>query len=246
MVMFGHFLGIILDHLDKDPTVTELQVVELEWRYFAVLRHGSRPARQLSKALATYPEFFVQLLCLLYAPSSESGVKEPEPEDRTLTENLASQAYHVLHEWNWLPGADENGVIDPTELNKWLKEVRKLCQERGRDEAGDRQIGDILSAAPGKGAAAWPPEPVRDAIEQCRSRPLERGFQLGVFNRHGVTVRAPLAGGDQEREWAAYFRDHARRFEMSWDRTANLLDQIAEMYEADARHHDEWTEQREG
>ena len=245
VVMFSHFLGIILDHLDRDPVVPEVQVVELEWRYFALLRHGTRPPRRLSKSLATSPEFFVQLLCLLYGPSPESGVQEPEPEDRVGAEGLASHAFHVLHEWSWVPGADESGTIDRDAFNAWLKTARKLCQGKGREEAGDRQIGDIFAAAPGKGTAAWPPEPVRDAIEQCRSRPLERGFELGVFNRQGVTVRLPLAGGDQERDWANYFRDQARRFEVSWDRTAQLLDRVADMYEAYARHQDEWTEQRE-
>ena len=246
VVMFSHFLGIILDHLDKDPVVREMQVVELEWRYFSLLRHGTRPPRNLSKALATYPEFFVQLICLLYGPSPESGVEEPEPEDRSVAEGLASQAFHVLHEWKWVPGADESGVIDRDALDLWLKEARRLCREKGREEAGDRQIGDIFVAAPGKGTAAWPPEPIRDAVEQCRSRPLERGFEMGVVNRHGVTVRAPLAGGDQEREWATYFRDQARRFEISWDRTASLLDRVAENFEDDARRQDVWTEQREG
>jgi hypothetical protein len=126
-----------------------------------------------------------------------------------------------------------------------LKEARRLCREKGRAEVGDRQLGDIFSAAPGKGTAAWPPEAIREAIEHCRSRPLERGFELGVFNRQGVTVRAPLDGGDQERGWADYFRAQARRFEISWDRTGALLDRLADMYEADARHQDEWTEQRE-
>ena len=245
VVTFSHFLGIILDRLDQDPTVPEIQVVDLEWRYFALLRHGTRPARRLSKALATYPEFFVQLLSLLYGPSAESGVEEPEPEDRTVAESLASQAFHVLHEWSWLPGADEHGAIDRDALDAWLKAARRLCREKGRAEIGDRQIGDIFSAAPGKGTAAWPPEAIREAIEHCRSRPLERGFELGVFNRQGVTVRAPLDGGDQERGWADYFRAQARRFEISWDRTGALLDRLADMYEADARHQDEWTEQRE-
>ena len=172
-------------------------------------------------------------------------MQEPEPEDRGVAEGLASHAFHVLHEWSWVPGADESGAIDRDALNAWLKTARKLCREKGREEDGDRQIGDIFAAAPGKGTAAWPPEALRDAIEQCRSRPLERGFELGVFNRHGVTVRSPLAGGDQERDWADYFRDQARRFEISWDRTAQLLDRVADMYEANARHQDEWTEQRE-
>ena len=245
VVMFSHFLGLILDHLERDPSVDEIQLVELEWQYFALLRHGTRPPRRLSKALATYPEFFVQLLCLMWRPSPESGVEEPEPEDRQLAEALASRAYQVLHQWDHIPGADDNGVIDAVGLDAWVKGARDLCRTRGREEAGDRQIGDILSAAPGKGTAAWPPKPIREVFERYRSAPLERGFELGVYNRHGVTVRAPLDGGGQERDWAEYFRAQARAFAVDWERASDLMDRLAESYAADAKRQDEWTEQRQ-
>lgn len=83
VVMFSHFLGIILDHLD--PVVPDVRVVELEWPYFALLRHSTRLPQRPSKALATYPEFFVQLLCLLYGhrqkallgPPALAGVEKP-------------------------------------------------------------------------------------------------------------------------------------------------------------------------
>src|ERR1700731_1816040 len=52
------------------------------------------------------------------------------------------------------------------------------------------------SSIPGE---AWPPEPVRDIIEMCQSRDLEKGFQIGLYNRRGVTVRLPTDGGQQER-----------------------------------------------
>jgi transcriptional regulator with XRE-family HTH domain len=245
VVMFSYFLGIILDHLENDPSVSEFQLVELEWQYFALLRHGTRPPRRLSKALATYPEFFVQLLCLMWRPSPESGVEEPEPENQQNAEALASRAYQVLHQWDHIPGADDNGAIDAEALDTWMKAARDLCRSRGREEAGDRQIGDILSAAAGKGIAAWPPKPIREALERYRSAPLERGFELGVYNRHGVTVRAPLDGGGQERDWAEYFRAQARAFAVDWERTSDLMDRLAEHYEADAKRQDEWTEQRQ-
>jgi transcriptional regulator with XRE-family HTH domain len=245
VVMFSHFLGIILDHLDKDPAVNEVQIVELEWQYFALLRHGTRPPRRLSKALATYPEFFVQLLCLLWRPSPESGVVEPEPEDAQQAEALASRAYQVLHQWDHVPGAGDDGIIDPAALDAWVKSARDLCRARGREEAGDRQIGDIFAAAPGKGTAAWPPKPIREIFERYRSASIERGFEVGVYNRHGVTVRALLAGGDQERDWADYFRSQAQAFAVNWVRTSDLMDRLADSYEADAKRQDEWTEQRQ-
>ena len=245
VVMFSHFLVIILDHLDQNPVVPELQVVELEWRYFALLRHGTRPPRRLSKALATYPEFFVQLVCLLYGPSPESGVQEPEPEDRVGAESLASHAFHVLHEWSWVPGADRAAPSTETP------------SMRGSRRPGSSvRKGGVRKPATVRSAISSPPRRGR-GLRRGRRRLFGMRLSNVVAARSSADlswgssidrespVRLPLAGGDQERDWADYFRDQARRFEVSWDRTAQLLDRVADMYEAYARHQDEWTEQRE-
>jgi hypothetical protein len=53
----------------------------------------------LHRDLARDPEFFVQLLKLIFLPAEGSGVVEPEIADMEKARNLSSQAYDVLHDW---------------------------------------------------------------------------------------------------------------------------------------------------
>jgi hypothetical protein len=78
-----------------------------------------------------------------------------------------------------------------------------------------------------------------------RSRALETGLELGVYNRRGVTVRLPFDGGDQERSVAERYRRDADTLRFDWTRTAGCLDRIAETYERDARREDQGAEQRD-
>jgi hypothetical protein len=91
-------------------------------------------------------------------------------------------------------------------LEAWVKETRRLCADAGRAEIGDHRFGQILSTAPRSVGDAWPHEPVREIILTCRSRDLERGFEIGVYYRRGVTVRLPTDGGEKERILAPQYR----------------------------------------
>ena len=176
--MLQHWVGIILDYLEADPEVTEQEVAGLEWIYFQVLRNSQRPPRTLHRALARDPEFFAYLLKLIYLPAADSGIVEPEVEDEEKAQNLASQAFQVLHDWALVPGASDQGVIDPVALEDWVKRPRKLLRPRGTRQIGDIKIGEILSAAIREPDQPWPPRPVREIIELARSRALKaQGFE---------------------------------------------------------------------
>lgn len=236
--MFSYYLGLILDYLEKDDTVPEKDLVQLEWIYFQALRYSQRPPRTLNKALAQNPEFFAQLICYVYLPDPSSDVKEAAPADFEKAKNIATQAWNVLHDWSRVPGADDAGRIDGSALEAWVKTARKLLSDAGRGEIGDQKIGDILAASAREGDQPWPPEAVREIIETIRSRHLEEGIVLGVINRRGVTVRSPLDGGEQERDLAGNYRHDANELRFDWNRTAAVLDRIAEHYERDASRED--------
>ena len=243
--MLSHWVGILLNYLEADGAVGEQDIVSLEWMYFQALRYSQRPARNLHRALARDPEFFVYLLKLIFLPAEDSGVIEPEPEDLDGARLLASQAYDVLHDWAHVPGADDQGIIDAVALESWVKRARKLLVEAGRGEIGDSKIGEILSAALRGPDEPWPPLPVRDTIEMTRSRPLERGFEVGLYNRRGVTVRMPHDGGVQERALAELYRRDSVALRFDWPRTSACLDRIAATYTVDAGREDLSAEQRD-
>lgn len=243
--MFSYYVGIILDYLETDTSVNERDIVGLEWVYFQPLRYSQRSTRTLHRALARDPEFFVYLIKLIYFSEEDSGVVEPELTNFEKARDLAGQAYDVMHEWAHVPGTDDQGHIDQEALELWVKQARKLLAEAGRPAIGDSKIGEILSAAKRELDHPWPPEQVREVIEFVRSRSMEKGFEIGVYNRRGVTVRMPHDGGAQERALAEQYRRDATALRFDWPRTAACLERIAETYELDAGREDVTVEQRD-
>jgi len=242
-MMLPYHVECAFRRLDADGSVSEDELVGLEWTYFNALQHSARPARTLHKALSTKPGFFVELLSAVFGSKNDVPLDDPAALERARA--IASQAFHVLEEWKRVPGSDDKGAIDGAALEAWVKEARRLCVEAGRAEDGDSRIGQILSAAPRIPGEAWPPEPVRDVIELCRSRYLEQGFKIGLYNRRGVTVRLPTDGGEQERALAAQYHADALACALTWPRTQAVLERIAEGYEHDATHEDQGAEQRD-
>lgn len=241
-VMFTYYVGKAFNRLDADDAVDEDEILKLEWIYFHALQHSERPARTLHKALARKPAFFVELLHAVF------GKMELEPDDvggRERARTIASQAYHVLEDWSLMPGTRDDGSIDGAEMEEWVKTARKLCAGADLADIGDSRIGQILSAPPLVAGEVWPPEPIREVIELCRSRDLEDGLLIGVSNRRGVTVRLPTDGGEQERDLAARYRADALACALTWPRTRAVLERIAESYDAHAKWEDEHAEQRD-
>ena len=243
--MFNWAVEQMIRALDARPDVARPTLVSLEWAYFQALRFSSWPSPNLQKALSTDPAFFVQILCVVYAPAPDSGVVEAEPKDADAAAALASQAWQLLREWKHVPGADDAGHIDGQALFEWVRGARAGCMATGRQEVGDQKIGDILAASKAAEDGVWPLAPVRDVIEDAKSVELETGVLLGVINRRGVTVRMPDEGGGLERALAARFRKDAKATALDWPRTAALLERIAQHFEDDARREDEAAERRQ-
>lgn len=241
-VMFPYYVGKAFERLDADDAIGDDEIFQLEWTYFHALEHSERPPRLLHKALTTQPRFFVEMLKTIF------GKFDAEPDDVAAREQaraVASQAFHLLEQWSVIPGTRDDGTIDGEALEAWVKEARRMCAEAELADIGDSRIGQALSAAPRAAGEAWPPEPVRDVIELCRSKDLEDGFIIGLSNRRGVTVRLPTDGGEQERELAELYRADALASALTWPRSRAVLERIAEGYDAHAKWEDEHAEQRD-
>ncbi len=220
-------------------------MAHLEWVFLPLFRFTDRPPLTLHKALATSPKFFVDVLCTLYRPTEDSSVAEPPPDDPERAQAIASQAYDLLNSWRHLPGMADNGVLDVAALEAWVKEVRILCAKVGRGEIGDHHIGQVLATAPPAADGVWPAIPVRDVIEITRSRGLERGIIIGVYNSRGATSRGITDGGIQERELAQRYHAFARETALEWPRTSAVLERMAKDYEEEGRRHDDDAERNQ-
>jgi transcriptional regulator with XRE-family HTH domain len=242
--MFSYYLTLTLRRLDSDPTVSESQIAALEWSYFEVLRYSDRPVRALLKGLSREPLLFVKLLASVFPPPPRDQ-NAPLPEPTEKERRIATNAYNVLKTFRLVPGTGDDGEIDAKKLSDWIETTRSLCAELGIAEIGDQKIGEALSGAPRLPDQAWPPEAVCEVIESCGSEAMDSGFEIGIFNSRGVTVRAPFDGGAQERVLVERFRADAKAAAAFWPRMKNILERLANAYEADARRMDQSAEQKD-
>ncbi len=141
---------------------------------------------------------------------------------------VADQSYTLLNQWSTIPGAGEDGTIDPVALDAWVNEARAQATASKRIRVVDDRIGTMLSAAKPEPNGDWPPKPIRDLIERVRSKDLELGITVGARNRRGATSRGPLDGREQERDLQVQYESLAKQFRVSAPRTASILRQIGD------------------
>jgi len=235
--LFG-WLQQTIEFKNDEPT---RRLGQLEWEFLSLLDgHGALPAT-LIRLLSENPERFAELIALIFRSSDEQEADTKSTEEQ---QSKAGHGYRLLMNWkrDWkrVPGTRLDGSVEEERLLGWLESARSLCRKSGHLEVADWQIGEMLATwpKPEDEDTMWPCEAICDAIEETDSDDLDRGFQIGVLNSRGVTMRSPLDGGDLERKEAAKYRRWAELCDSDWPRTAASLRSVAESYEFDAQRED--------
>ncbi|GJG88830.1 hypothetical protein tb265_40110 [Gemmatimonadetes bacterium T265] len=236
----GYELRTLFDALDRAVARGELdetEVARLELLYLPALSNERTPT-VLHRQLARDPALFVEVVCLAYR---EEGLPARDLSDgEALSARLA---YELLQGWRALPG-DPANADGGDALGRWVRDARERLTQSNRRPIGDVLIGQVLSGSPGGADGAWPPESVRNLIDDLRSEDLERGLWTGTFNQRGVVTKHPLAGGALEREIVARYEADAASIAARWPRTAAMLRAFAARYRDDARREDDEAELR--
>jgi hypothetical protein len=217
------------------------RVVRLEWFFLPALGY-SPDATTLHQELADDPSFFVEMVKLRFHPANRSDDEETSPSENQ--RRMAENAFRLMSSWSRCPGVDAQGDLDGDRMRAWVRRARELLADSDRVEIGDQEIGQALAAAPTDPDGIWPALPVRELFEDLQNANIERGFEVRVRNRRGVTSRDPLSGGDQERKLASDYEAKAEELQSRWPRTAAIMRSLAAAYEADARRWDDQAERR--
>jgi len=213
------------------------RLAQLEWEFLPLLDGFGASSATLVRCLSEDPEFFAQLIALVFRSKDE---QESETKSTEEQQERSRRGYRLLMNWDRIPGTQSDGSIDEEQLLRWLETARSLCRESGHLEVADSQIGEMLATwpQPEDDDTMWPCEEICDAIEETDSDDLNHGFQIGILNSRGVVTRSPLDGGDLERKEAAKYRRWAKLCEIDWPRTAASLRSAAESYEFQAQRED--------
>ncbi len=237
--MASYHITKLLDAVCSSDEINEDDKVRLEWTFFNVLECNKQQS-VIHGRLARDPDFFLQILCMVYKNASE-----PPSEYSDIDMDRFTTAQSVLASWQIIPGANSDGSYDVNILRIWVQKSRQLATGVGRLDSCDLVIGRLFSHAKESADSVWPRPEICTIIEEIASKPLEDGMSCQEIANRGVTTKDVGEGGLQEVEQANRYRNYVSALGSRWPRTSTMVEKIACMYEKDAKHEDLRAELRE-
>jgi hypothetical protein len=221
----------LIKALQKDPETNQDHLFQVEWAYLSLLdRHQGAEPKLLETRLATQPEFFCEVIRLIYRSKNEPKQDEEPDEQRKA---VASNAWRLLHEWKRPPGLNEDGTFSTENFEKWLKSVKEICITSGHLEVAMIKVGEVLLYCPPDPQGLWIVQSVASALNGRDAEDMRSGFRTEVFNSRGVHWVDPT--GKPERDLAAQWREKADAVENSgFARFAATLRELADSYDCEA------------
>lgn len=221
----------LIKELQNDSATDPNDLFNVEWAYLTLLdRYRDAEPKFLERRLATQPEFFCEVIRLVYRSKNEDKQgEEPDEQKKAISTN----AWRLLHEWKRPPGLQEDGTFSAKDFEAWLEYVKTSCAESGHLEVAMITVGGVLLHCPADPKGLWIAQPVAKALNAIDVEKMRSGFRTEVFNSRGVHWVDPT--GKPELELAAQWREKADAVENAgFARFAAILKDLAESYAHEA------------
>lgn len=221
----------LIKFLQAEPSVNQDDLFRVEWAYLPLLdRHRGAAPQLLESRLANDPEFFCEVIRLIYRSKKED---QPSREPTEESKAIATNAWRLLHEWKTPPGTQKDGTFSEERFTEWLQRVKEVCTESGHLEVALINIGEVLIHTPPDPAGLWIRRAVAASLNDRESDDMRAGFRTGIYNARGVHWVDPT--GKPEKELAEQFRRKAEQVENAgFQRVAVTLRGLADEYDHEA------------
>ncbi|MFQ5716594.1 MAG: hypothetical protein ACE5GQ_05780 [Nitrospinales bacterium] len=224
----------IIKALQDDPTTNPDDLFNIEWAYLPLLdgHHGGSP-KLLEQRLASDPNFFCEVIRLIYRSKKATGTTTEPTEQQRKT---ATKAYRFLDDWKTPPGTQPDGSFSEEHFKKWIDAVQKACSESGHLEVALSHIGSVLIHCPADPDGLWINRVVAEVlnVNSENSERLRNSFSMGIHNLRGAHWVDPT--GKPEKELAEKYGKQAGEVENAgYQRFANTLRNLAESYEREVK-----------
>lgn len=228
-----HEIVELIKSLQENPKTKPDDLFNVEWAYLRLLnRQGDAYPKFLERQLAERPEFFCEVIRLVFRSKNAPKSNEEPSEDQ---KNIATNAYSLLSEWQTVPGTTVEGVFDGARFDAWLEAVKRECAETGHLEVAMTMVGHVLFYAPPDPSGLWVHKSIADALNAKDAGDIRDGYRTEVYNSRGVHWVDPT--GKPEKELAEKYRERAEAVEsVGYHRFATTLRQLADSYEREAEH----------
>jgi len=230
--MDGYHIVELIKFLQAEPSVNKDDLFRVEWAYLPLLdRHVGAAPQLLESRLANDPEFFCEVIRLIYRSKKED---QPSGEPTEDSKAVATNAWRLLHEWRTPPGTQEDGTFSEQRFTEWLERVKEICAESGHLEVALIKIGEVLIHTPPDPNGLWINRIVAAALNDRAADDMRAGYRTETYNSRGVHWVDPT--GKPEQELAEQFRRKAEDVENAgFLRFAVILRELAEEYEREAQ-----------
>lgn len=229
--MDTHHVVSLIQFLQSDSSVPEDDLFKVEWAYLPLLDSlGQGKPKLLEHKLATEPEFFCEIIRLIYRSRNEDA---PPVEHSEEAKAIATNAWRLLHDWSTPPGTQPDGLFSARHFAEWLERTKAICTESGHLNVALIHVGEVLIHAPPDPSGLWIDSAVASALNDRVDDRLRRGFSTALHNSRGVHWVDPT--GKPEKELAEEYRHKAENVENAgFQRFAATLREVAAGYERDA------------
>ena len=229
--MDGYHIVELIKFLQAEPSVNQDDLFRVEWAYLPLLdRHRGAAPRLLENRLANDPEFFCEVIQLIYRSKKED---QPSREPTEESKAIATNAWRLLHEWKTPPGTQQDGTFSEERFTEWLQRVKEVCMESGHLEVALISIGEVLIHAPPDTDGLWIRHAVAASLNDREADHMRDGYRTGAFNSRGVHSVDPT--GKPERVLAEQFRSKAEDVENAgFQRFAVTLRDLTDGYDCEA------------
>lgn len=221
----------LIKWLQNNPNVDTNVLSQIEWLYLSWLdHHFDQAPKTLESKLANEPEFFCEVIRIVF----KSEKREDNPEELTEErKQLVTHVYELLFRWRIPPGTMSDGSFDGNKLNKWLAEVKRLCEESGHLGIALDQVGKVFAHSVSDPSGLWIHKAIAEILSEKDADEMRSAFNVEKFNMrevHGFTA------GEAEREIASTWRKKAEEVEKEgYVRFADSLRKFAASYDRDAQ-----------
>jgi hypothetical protein len=222
----------IIKTLQNDLNTNPDDLFQIEWAYLPLLdRHQDASPKLLEHRLATDPNFFCEVIRLIYRSKyEENSDKEPTEQQKA----IAANAYRLLREWRTPPGIQPDGTFSRDHFNKWLASIKEACSASGHLDVALSHVGNVLIHCPPDPDGLWIHHAATAVLNAKDSEKIRNGFRMGIFNSRGVHRVDPT--GKPEKELAAKYRQQANEVENhGYQRFAATIRDLADSYDREAK-----------
>lgn len=167
-----------IENLQQEKDVDINRLFYIEWKFLPLLSYGNNRPITMEKIISSDVNRYSEILQLAF--KKHSKVKD----DSNIDQNVATNAYRLLHQWKLVPGTKEDGYIDSSKLKIWYENMKDICEKIDRLEVGSSCFGKVLFYSPKDKSGFWIDKTVAEIIND--NEIIREGYKTEAFNSVGV------------------------------------------------------------